>query len=120
MEPQENPLNGAQDLVNGALQVIYVTTPNREAALTIAKTVVSERLAACANVLDRVSSIYWWEGAVQEDTETVLILKTRRTLVDSLTARIKTLHSYDCPCVVALNIENGNVDFLTWIFSETS
>ena len=110
----------AQSLTDGALQMVYVTAPNRDEALIIAKAVVGERLAACANILDRVSSIYWWEDALQEDTESVLILKTRRDLVMKLTVRIKALHSYDCPCVVALMIDDGNTDYLNWIINETS
>jgi len=108
------------DLAEGVAQMIYVTAPNRDEALAIAKTVVGERLAACANVLEGVSSIYWWEGAMQEDRESVLILKTRRELVAQLTARIKTLHSYDCPCVIALKIDDGNADYLNWIINQTS
>jgi periplasmic divalent cation tolerance protein len=64
--------------------------------------------------------MYWWEGAVQEDAETVLILKTRRALVERAVERIKALHSYDCPCVVALAVAGGNPEFLDWIVKETS
>lgn len=108
------------NLTEGVTQMIYVTAPNRDEALAIAKAVVGERLAACANVLEGVSSIYWWEGTLQEDSESVLILKTRRELVAKLTARIKALHSYDCPCVVALKIKDGNTDYLNWIIGQTS
>jgi len=99
--------------------LIYVTAPNREEALGLAKTIVGERLAACANVLDGMRSVYWWDGEVQEEGEVVLILKTRRDLVGALSERIKALHSYDCPCVVALDITEGNADFLKWIDDET-
>lgn len=110
----------AQSLTDGAVQMVYVTAPNRDEALVIAKAVVGERLAACANILDRVISIYWWEDTLQEDTESVLILKTRRELVAKLTARIKALHSYDCPCVITLKIADGNTDYLNWVINETS
>jgi len=110
----------AANITDDVAQMIYVTAPNRVEALTIAKAVVGERLAACANILEGVSSVYWWEGALQEDVECVLILKTRRDLVAKLTTRIKALHSYDCPCVVALKIEDGNLDYLNWIISKTS
>ena len=109
-----------ESLNSDVAHMVYVTTSNREEALTIATAVVGERLAACANIVDRVTSIYWWQDALQEDTETVLILKTRNTLVERLTTRIKTLHNYDCPCVVALKIENGNPDYLNWIVNETT
>ncbi|MBL4614688.1 MAG: divalent-cation tolerance protein CutA [Magnetovibrio sp.] len=114
-----NTSNNSDDLKNGALQIVYVTAPNREEALNIAKTVVGERLAACANLLDAVHSVYWWEGEIQEDTETVIILKTRQESCGALIERIKDLHSYDCPCVVALDLKGGNDDFLNWIVNET-
>ena len=97
----------------------YVTAGSREEALAIGRTVVEERLAACANVLDGVSSIYWWQGTLEQASEAVLILKTRAELVERLTARIRELHRYDCPCVVALPIEAGNPAYLDWIARET-
>jgi len=99
--------------------MIYITTSSREEALRIGRDVVADRLAACANVLPGITSVYRWQGEVQEDVETALILKTRSDLVERLTARVKELHSYDCPCVVALPITDGNPDFLQWIAEET-
>ncbi|MEE8284469.1 MAG: divalent-cation tolerance protein CutA [Alphaproteobacteria bacterium] len=98
---------------------VYITAASREEALTIGRAVVEARLAACANVLPGVTSIYWWEGSRQEDSEVVLILKTRQDLVDQVVAKVKELHSYECPCVVALPIIGGNKDFLDWIAKET-
>ena len=99
--------------------MIYVTAESKDEALRIGRSLVEARLAACANILPPMTSVYRWEGAVQEDSEVALILKTRQELVESLTERIKELHSYDCPCVVALPIIGGNPDFLQWIDSET-
>lgn len=100
-------------------RLIYSTAPTKDEALRIARTVVDERLAACANVIAGVSSMYWWEGSVQEDIEAVIIMKTRDDLVEALTSRVRDLHSYQCPCVVALPIEGGNAEFLQWITAET-
>ncbi len=100
--------------------LIYVTVPSREEARKIADALVGERLAACANILGETTSVYWWEGAVQEDKEVVLILKTEEALVERLTARVKALHSYTVPCVVALPIKAGNPDYLAWIGKETA
>ncbi|HEY9080829.1 divalent-cation tolerance protein CutA [Magnetovibrio sp.] len=105
---------------DAAVQIVYVTAANRDEALAIAKAVVGEHLAACANIVERVTSVYWWQGAVQEDSECVLILKTRRALVDDLSVRVKALHSYECPCVVALSIDGGSQEYLNWIVNETS
>mgnify|MGYP006446536641 CR=1 FL=1 len=100
--------------------LLYVTAGSREEALRIGRALVEKRLAACANILGETTSVYRWEGELQEDGEVALILKTRADLVDDVTAEIKSLHSYDCPCVVALPIAGGNAEFLTWIVKETS
>jgi periplasmic divalent cation tolerance protein len=98
---------------------VYMTTASDDEARRIGRALVEERLAACANVIPGMSSIYWWQGKVDEGQETVLIAKTRQTLVESLTARVKALHSYTVPCVVVLPILGGNADFLKWIADET-
>lgn len=100
-------------------KLIYITAGSEEEAKRIGRALVEERLAACANVLGAVTSFYWWQGALQEDGEAVLIAKTRTDLVDRLVERVKALHGYDCPCVVALPIEAGNPAFLDWIDAET-
>ena len=99
--------------------LVYVTASSKDEALKIARAVVEERLAACANVFQPITSIYWWQGKLQEEGETSFILKTRADLVDALTQRVKALHSYTCPCVVALPVAAGNPDFLAWIDNET-
>jgi len=103
----------------GAQRFIYVTARDEAEAARIGETLVRERLAACANVLAPVRSFYWWQGKVQDDREAVLVMKSRAALVDALVARVKALHSYSVPCVVSLEIERGNTDFLRWIDEET-
>ena len=98
---------------------IYVTAGSREEATTIGREVVGARLAACANVVGGMESIYWWEGEIQEDEEVVLIFKTRETLLAELIEKVKSLHSYDTPCVVALPILDGHPDYLQWLADET-
>lgn len=100
--------------------LVYVTAGSRAEALEIGRACVEERLAACANVLGEIASLFWWEGKVQEESETPLILKTRPDLVAPLITRIKALHSYSVPCVVAVPIIEGNPDFLDWIVKETA
>jgi periplasmic divalent cation tolerance protein len=99
--------------------LVYITCKDKKQARTIGRALVEERLAACANIIDKMNSLYWWEGAVQDDSETVLIVKTRRTLVPALARRVKQLHSYTVPCVVTTPIVGGNADFLAWIGRET-
>jgi len=99
---------------------VYITASSVADAKALGRTLVEERLAACANVLGGMTSIYRWEGEVREEAEAALVAKTRADLIDAITARIKALHGYTCPCVVALPIREGNPDFLDWIRDETA
>ena len=99
---------------------VYVTAGSEEEARRIASAAVQERLAACANMFAGMRSVYRWEGKVAEDDEVVLILKTTGALLDPLMERIRALHSYDCPCIVAWPITAGNPPFLRWIEQETA
>lgn len=103
-----------------AAAMIYVTAGSRDEALVIARDIVGERLAACANVIDGLTSVYRWQGETREDPEAALIVKTRHELVDQVIERIRRLHGYDCPCIVVLPIIGGNPDFLEWIINETT
>lgn len=100
-------------------KLIYMTAPSRAEAEHIAEKVVTERLAACANIFDGVLSFFHWDGKLCREQEAVLILKTTEGNVAALTKRIQELHSYECPCVVALPIEGGNPDFLKWVVNST-
>ncbi len=99
---------------------VYITCKDATEGQKIASGVVSERLAACANVMAPHQSFYWWDGSIQTGQEVAVILKTREDLFDRLKARILELHSYDTPCIVALPIENGHAPFLKWIADETA
>lgn len=100
--------------------LIYVTAKDDAEAKGIARTVVEERLAACANILGGIQSIYQWKGEVCEDSEVSLLLKTSDIRKNELIARIRELHSYETPCIVCLPITDGNPDFLNWIRAETT
>ncbi len=101
------------------LLTVYVAFANEEQARSIAKTVVNERLAACANIFPPHTSVYWWDGKVQNASETAALFKTTEKTFESLKNRIAELHSYDCPCIVAWEIEEGHKPFLDWIVKET-
>jgi periplasmic divalent cation tolerance protein len=98
---------------------LYMTARDHSEAARIGRVLVEERLVACVNIIDGMSSVYWWEGAVQEETEAVLIAKTQQSRVDEVIERVRGMHSYDCPCIVALPIEGGNPAFLRWIEDNT-
>jgi periplasmic divalent cation tolerance protein len=99
---------------------VYITAPDAAAARSIGRALVEARLAACANIFDGMTSVYRWQGEVQESGEAVLIAKTRQQLVPALTEKVRALHSYECPCVVSLPITGGHQPFLDWIGAETS
>jgi periplasmic divalent cation tolerance protein len=97
----------------------YVTCRDRDEAIRIGRTVVVERLAAAANVLGDTVSIYRWGGELHEKPETALVLKTRAELAERLVARVRALHSYECPCLLVLPVSGGNPAYLDWIGAET-
>ena len=99
--------------------MVYVTVSNKDEAVKIGEKVVSMRLAACANVYDGVTSIYWWEGERQKDDEAVLIMKTRESLLPELEKAVKEAHSYSCPCIVALPLVYASEDYAGWVVGET-
>ena len=100
--------------------IVLVTVSSREEAERIAEPLVGEQLAACVNVVGPIRSIYRWQGAVQRDDEHLLLIKTTRARYAALEARVRALHSYDVPEVIALPIEMGSADYLGWIRSVTS
>ena len=97
---------------------IYMTAGTQAEAQKIAAKLVECRLAACVNILENMQSIYRWEGKIQKDAEVVLIAKTTENLVSELVEKVKSLHSYECPCIVSLPIIDGHAPFLNWIHDE--
>jgi periplasmic divalent cation tolerance protein len=95
--------------------VVFVTVGSTKEAARIGRTVVEERLAACANLVSAVASTYWWQGNIEQADEVLLILKTRQELLQAVTARVRSLHSYTVPEVIALPIVAGNPAYLAWI-----
>jgi len=99
--------------------MVYITTSSYEEAEIIGRNLVSKKLAACVNIIGNMKSIYNWEGKIESADEVVIIAKTINALVQELIENVKTLHSYKCPCIVAIPIIDGNEDFLKWIRNET-
>jgi periplasmic divalent cation tolerance protein len=100
-------------------RLIYITAAKIEEARRIGRALVEARLAACANIVPGIESIYHWQGDIVEDREIVLLVKTHADLVDAVIGRVKEMHSYTCPCVVALPILAGNPAYLEWLGQET-
>ncbi|MFP4630375.1 MAG: divalent-cation tolerance protein CutA [Desulfohalobiaceae bacterium] len=99
--------------------LVYMTAKDKEEAQRVGQALVEARLAACVNILDNMQSMFWWQGGAQSEHEAVLLAKTRVGLVSSLNSKVQEVHSYDCPCVVAVPIIDGNPEFLDWVREET-
>src|SRR5579875_1435188 len=95
--------------------VVFCTCENRQQASHIAEALVGERLAACVNILPGVESVYRWQGAVEKAAEILLLIKTTSERLPALESRIKELHSYDTPEVIALPIADGSEKYLSWL-----
>ena len=100
--------------------VVFVTCPNRRAAERIGRTLVEEHLAACANILQGLTSIYRWEGKVCRDPEVLVLLKTRRSCFPALARRLRELHPYSVPEIVALPVALGSPAYLAWVAASTA
>ncbi len=97
------------------MQLIYVTCIDMEEARSIAQKIIEEKLAACANILPAIESIYKWEGKLESSQEVVLLLKTKEELTKKCIAKIENLHSYKIPCAIAFKITDGSPSYLNWL-----
>ena len=100
--------------------MIYVTVADDAEAKKIAVALVTEELVACVNILGAATSIYTWKGTVEEAQEIVLICKTQRHLADAVAARVKSLHSYETPCITVYRMDAAYPPFLDWIVESTA
>jgi periplasmic divalent cation tolerance protein len=94
--------------------------PSREVAEKLGRTLVEERRAACANIVPGLTSIYRWEGKICRDREALVILKTRRSRVAALSRRVRELHPYSVPEIIALPVVLGSPAYLTWVVESTA
>jgi periplasmic divalent cation tolerance protein len=97
---------------------VLVTCPDRASAETIARALVEEKLAACANIGAGIASIYRWKGAIEQADEIPLMLKTRSDLFGRLAERVKALHTYEVPCIVAMELTDIEPAYAAWLEQE--
>ena len=100
--------------------LLYITAPNREEAIAVARDLVNARVVACTNIIENATSIFWWQGRLEQESEVLIVAKTLGVHVEKVTARVKALHNYDVPCVVAVPIIGGNPDYIAWIAKEAT
>ena len=99
--------------------VIFITAKDYDQAAKISQHLVDQKLIACANILNGVKSLFWWEGKVDEANEVLLILKTRKSLFKKIEKAVKALHSYEVPEIIALPIIEGHKPYLKWVNEST-
>lgn len=99
-------------------RLVYVTTASKKEAENISRTLVEEKLIACANIFP-IRSIYLWKEKVQNEEEVAMFIKTKAKLVDEVIKKVKELHSYEVPCIISLIVEKGYIEFLKWIDEST-
>lgn len=102
-----------------AVRVVLITVPTQQVARLIARTLVEERLAACVNIVPALTSVYRFEGAIHEDAELLLMVKSVPHRLTALFARVAELHPYQVPECIALSVESGLPKYLEWVAAET-
>lgn len=100
--------------------VVLVTASSKKEARKIAHSLLQDKLAACVNIISNVESLFWWEGKIDQEGEFLLVIKSRKALATKLINKVKSLHSYAVPEIIALPIIRGNKKYLEWINGATS
>jgi periplasmic divalent cation tolerance protein len=95
--------------------IVFITASGEDEAAKISRAVVEARLAGCVNIIKNMRSIYSWEGKIEDEAEVLMIAKTQKHLFDSLMKKVKTLHSYKVPEIIAMPIVDGSEDYLKWL-----
>jgi len=95
--------------------IVLMTASSKDEAEKIAKTLLEERLIACANIISPVHSLFWWQGKIDTAREHLVIMKTQKALFDRICERVKALHSYQIPEIIALPVTEGLKDYLKWL-----
>ena len=104
---------------NHTVRLLLCTVPDEEMASRIGHTLVQEKLAACVNVVPGIRSIYAWKGGIEDERELLLVIKSTADRFDDLAARIRSLHSYENPELIAVPVEGGLSDYLSWVRAST-
>jgi len=98
--------------------VLFITTANTEEAQRISSMLLNRKKAACVNIVPKVSSLFWWQDKLDSAQESLLIVKTKTSLLNEIVTLVREIHSYDIPEIIALPIVGGNQDYLDWIGKE--
>jgi periplasmic divalent cation tolerance protein len=100
--------------------LVYTTYPSIVEAEQAGRTLVERRLCACVNILPGMISHYWWQGALERGEEVVMIIKTRASLVERVSATVKEMHSYTTPSILVILLDSADKPYLDWLMTETA
>jgi periplasmic divalent cation tolerance protein len=114
---RDTPIKGHADMERALL--VYTTYPSIVEAERAGRSIVEQRLAACVNILPGMVSHYWWQGTVERGEEVVMIIKTRASLAERVSAAVKADHSYTTPAILVLPVEQVDAAYLGWLMAET-
>lgn len=95
--------------------VVYITAPNEDEAARMAKALVEARLAGCVNIIRNIRSIYSWQGRIEDEPEVLMVVKTQKSLFEELSKKVRELHSYSVPEIIAIPIIEGSQDYIRWL-----
>lgn len=95
--------------------IVFITASGEDEAAKIAKSLVEARLAGCVNIIKNIRSVYRWEGKIEDETEVLMIAKTQKKLLDPIIKKVKELHSYSVPEIIAMPVAEGSEDYLKWL-----
>ncbi|XP_051893151.1 protein CutA homolog isoform X1 [Pristis pectinata] len=101
--------------MSGTHSVVFISCPNEQVGKVIARTIMEKKLAACINIIPKLSSMYHWDGEITEVTEAMLVIKTRSSKLYELTEFIRSVHPFEIPEVISLSVDQGNPSYLKWI-----
>ncbi|ORX76782.1 divalent ion tolerance protein [Basidiobolus meristosporus CBS 931.73] len=97
------------------IRAIFVTCPNEEIAKKLSRGLLTEKLVACINVIPKVTSMYWWDGEIEESTEVLLMMKTAADKVENVIQHVNENHPYDVPEVISIKIDDGSKEYMNWV-----
>ena len=100
--------------------IVLSTTNSIDSAKQIARLLVNEKLAACVNIVDKIESIYRWQGEIVEDNEVLMLIKTQKAMFEQLKSKIEQVHPYSTPEIVSIDLTQGAKSYLDWIKNSTS
>lgn len=98
--------------------IVYITTSGISESRKIAKNLLKDKLACCVNIIPSVESMYLWEGKIEEDSESIIVVKTRTILVEEVIKMVEQVHSYETPCILEITVNKGSDNYLKWMETE--